>query len=101
MIDQRKLIHERNWDVLIILDACRYDYFEKVYMDYFGDMGKLQTVKSPATWTGAWVAEIFHGKPMKDTIYLSSNKWINSKGPHDEKVRVFSERLKYGKKQKL
>lgn len=24
---QKKLIHETDWEVLIILDACRFDYF--------------------------------------------------------------------------
>ncbi len=27
-------IIEEDWDNLIILDACRYDFFERVYKDY-------------------------------------------------------------------
>jgi hypothetical protein len=97
MNDQRKLIHKRDWDVLLVIDACRYDYFKNMHKEFFGDIGKLEMAKSPATWTGAWMVEIFHNKPMKDAIFISSHKWINSKGPSDEKVRIFSERLKYGK----
>lgn len=97
MNKQRKLIHEGDWDVLLVIDACRYDYFKKTYKEFFGDIGELQIVESPATWTGAWVAEIFYNKPMKDVVFVSAHKWINSKGSSDEKIRVFSERLKYGK----
>jgi len=98
MNEQKKLIIERNWDILLIIDACRYDFFKETYREFFGDVGELQMVISPATWTGAWVAEIFHGETMKDTIFISAHKWINSEGPSDEQIRVFSERLKYGKK---
>ena len=31
---EQNLFNE-DWDTLIILDACRYDFFEKVYRDYF------------------------------------------------------------------
>jgi hypothetical protein len=71
--------------------------FKEFYKDFFPNIGKLQKVITPATWTGAWFAEMFYGKVMKDTIFISSVRWINSEGPSDERVRVFSERLKYGK----
>jgi len=98
MNEQKKLILQRDLDILLIIDSCRYDYFEETYKDIFGDIGKLKKLISPATWTGAWVAEIFHGESFDDTIYLSAHKWLNSKGPSDEQLRVFSERLKYGKR---
>ncbi|UCH72366.1 MAG: hypothetical protein JSW62_02115 [Thermoplasmatales archaeon] len=97
MNEQKKLICKGDWDILIIIDACRYDFFEETYRNFFGDAGELKKIITPATWTGAWVAEIFHGEKMKDTIFISSHKWINSEGPSDEQVRIFSERLKYGK----
>lgn len=28
---QKRLIHETDWDTLIVLDACRYGYFKEVY----------------------------------------------------------------------
>jgi hypothetical protein len=97
MINQRTLIREGAWDILLVIDACRYDVFEEVYRDFFPNNGELKKVETPATWTGAWVAEIFHGHPMKDVVFVSAHKWINSKGPCTDKVRIFSERLKYGK----
>ena len=97
MNEQKKLILQRDWDILIIIDTCRYDFFKETYKDIFGDQGKLKKLISPATWTGAWVAEMFHGECLDDTIFISAHKWLNSKGPSKEQVRVFSERLKYGK----
>jgi len=31
MASQRDLIWSKDWDVLMVLDACRYDVFELVY----------------------------------------------------------------------
>ena len=32
---QKTLMEQENWDYLIILDACRYDYFEKSVHSFF------------------------------------------------------------------
>jgi len=47
-------IMEKRWDVLVILDGCRYDYFEK----YNTIEGNLKKVKSPVTGTKAWLRRI-------------------------------------------
>ena len=49
-----------NWKYLIILDACRYDYFEKVYRNYL-DQGILERVFSPAGGTLEWLTLTFKG----------------------------------------
>ena len=33
---ETKNLLEKNWDFLIILNACSYDYFEDLYKNYFG-----------------------------------------------------------------
>ena len=73
---QEKMIKQSDWDILIILDACRYDYFEKVYGDYLN--GELKKVISPATGTIDWVKKVFRGK-YTDLVYVSANPLINSK----------------------
>lgn len=65
-----------NWDYLIILDACRYDYFKKVYQDFLA--GKLKKVLSPATRTEEWLKKTFRGY-YEDIVYISANPIINSK----------------------
>lgn len=78
MNQQTELIFNKNWDILIILDACRYDIFRKYCWDYLGD-GWLRKLYSPGTWTVGWLLRTFRKKEMKDVIYISSNPYINSK----------------------
>ena len=73
---QLDLIKKMDWDYLIILDACRYDYFEKVYSEYF--QGNVKKVLSPGNWTLEWLNNIFSSY-YKDIIYISANPYINSK----------------------
>ena len=74
MEDQNTL--EEEWDYLIILDACRYDFFEKVYEDYFE--GELEKRKSIGSSTPEWASKTFTG--AHDILYFSSNPFINDVG---------------------
>ena len=65
------------WKYLIILDACRYDYFEKVYRDYLEE-GVLERVFSPASGTLQWLTLTFRGY-YRDIVYVSANPYVNSK----------------------
>lgn len=66
---------EEEWDILIVLDACRYDYFEKVYDDYLE--GDLEKVHSPGHNTGNWLKNSFP-KKYEDVLYVSASPQINS-----------------------
>lgn len=68
----------QDWDVLIILDACRYDKFEQVYKEFFNN-GTLYKAVSPATYTPEFLYKIFKDAYLKDTIYVSANAFVNSK----------------------
>jgi hypothetical protein len=65
------------WDYLIILDACRYDYFQKVYGNYL--RGTLRKARSPASATSEWLKKTFTRR-YNDVIYVSANPYINSRG---------------------
>lgn len=67
---------EEDWDYLIVLDACRYDFFEKVYSDYLD--GNLEKRKSVASSTPEWASKVFTGE--HDITYFSSNPFINDAG---------------------
>jgi len=42
-----KLIEE-DWDILVILDACRFDFFKDVYREIFKEEGNLKkAMESP------------------------------------------------------
>ncbi len=75
--DHRKLFHEDDWDAMIVLDACRYDYFEKVYNDYLD--GQLKKARSPASGTAPWLQRVLDGN-YPDIQFISTNPRVNSKG---------------------
>jgi len=68
-------VMEENWDYLIILDACRYDYFSKLYGDYL--CGRLEKVISLASCTLEWCKRSFQER-YDDVVYISGNPFINS-----------------------
>lgn len=68
-MDRVNIVKE-TWDYLIILDACRYDYFELMYADYLeGDLSKRTTA---GTCTGQWQDLNFPGY-YDDIVYISAN----------------------------
>lgn len=76
---QKNLIQEKDWDCLVILDACRYDYFEKVYDQYLN--GELRKVNSVGSDTPTWLVETFDNRQSyEDVVYVSANPFVNSQG---------------------
>lgn len=65
-----------DWDVLIILDACRHDYFAEAYGDFF--RGKLEQRISLGSSTPEWRIKTFK-KTYNDIVYISANPYINSR----------------------
>ena len=72
MIDTVNVI-EQKWDHLIILDACRYDYFEQAYREHF--QGDLSKVYSVGCCTGQWRDESFPDR-YDDIVYITANPQI-------------------------
>ena len=71
-------IMEEQWAHLIILDACRFDYFEQVWTKHL--TGELSKRLSVGTCTVHWRDESFPDR-YDDIIYISSNPYINSVMP--------------------
>jgi hypothetical protein len=67
---------EEDWDYLIILDACRYDYFAGMAENYF--TGRLQEGISLGFGTLEWLKKNFTSY-YPDVIYVSGNPYCNSK----------------------
>lgn len=77
--DQAELVKLLEWDYLIVLDACRYDYF-KENCDL---SGKLNKVRSPAfkgegAPTSVWYRNVFKNT-YDDIVHISSHPRVNSK----------------------
>jgi hypothetical protein len=65
-------IFEEDWDNLIVLDACRYDAFEK-HVDLPGQIESRESL-GPATYR--WVRANFSNKTLHDTVYVAANTWF-------------------------
>ena len=65
---------EEDWDCLLVLDACRYDMFKKVYKDYF-NQGVLHKKKSLASCTKDWLLKNFK-KKLNDIVYVSGTPYV-------------------------
>lgn len=63
-------IESNDWDILIILDACRYDIFSEVYHNYFPG-SNLKKIKSKSTDTEIWVNNMFLNQDCADIIYIT------------------------------
>lgn len=71
-------VMEQSWDYLIVLDACRYDYFEQLFGNYLeGELSKKTTV---GTATVEWRDKSFPDY-YDDVMYISANPYINSMAP--------------------
>lgn len=64
-------IFEKEWDILIVLDACRHDLLEEVMER------KLPYIISVGSWTMEWVKNTFYRKKFYDLIYVSGNPYIS------------------------
>lgn len=72
---QEKSIFDEEWDNLIILDACRYDMFEKI-LKKTRIRGKLRAIISKGSNTPSFLQEnfkIFHN----EIVYISANPYVN------------------------
>jgi hypothetical protein len=68
-------VMSEDWDNLLILDACRYDFFEETnWLD-----GELQPVVSPGHRSWEFMEASFLGQELHDTVYVTAN-------PHAVKI---------------
>lgn len=67
-------IMERDWDVCLVLDACRYDMFVE-QADLPGSLEKRQSMGSA---TSEFLLGNFQNKSYPDTVYISANPQIQN-----------------------
>lgn len=76
-------IMDEEWDVLIILDACRYDLFESVAASSLP--GTSQSRRSQGSSTPEFLRGNFEGEEYHDAVYVTANPQVN--------VRIDSEEI--------
>lgn len=67
-------VMKEDWDNLIILDACRYDYFEEL-CDISGESNR---VVSKGSASDEFIEKNFRDREFHDTIYISANPWVET-----------------------
>lgn len=60
-----------DWDNLLVLDACRYDTFERALPNDLS--GRLERRISRGSMTREWVRGNFTGQHLDDTVYVTAN----------------------------
>ena len=65
-------VFTEDWDVLVILDACRYDMFAEVVGDDLGTR-PLESRISRGSATKEWVEANFTDRTLHDLVYVDSN----------------------------
>lgn len=81
---QRGWIHTEDWDYLIVLDACRYDYFTDVVKEYLE--GESLQLMSSGSMTTEWLNKTWTKE--HDLTYISGNPYINSLGKEMDGFRA-------------
>jgi len=73
MKSQKDLIENEGWDVLIILDSCRYDVFEELVGKYLDNyhLEKVVSTVPQIYWTSTFTR-------YYDVTFYSSNSWVST-----------------------
>lgn len=66
-------IFAKDWDHLLILDACRYDMFR----EQSSLPGTLESVESRASATDEFLEANFHGQEFLDTVYVTGSPMLH------------------------
>ncbi len=92
MKDQLTLLSETDWNVLIILDACRADYFHEL-------VPRAEVVRSPAGCTGPWFHALVKSlrkerPPLRDVAISSSVLYFTANPVIDRELEQLPQRGK-------
>ena len=74
-------VYERDWDALIVLDACRPDLLREVTADYEFLPGRVDTYDSPASQSEEWMEKTFgtaSPAELEQTAYVTGNPFSRS-----------------------
>lgn len=68
-------VFREDWDNLVILDGCRYDYFADAVEEYDID-GELRPAVSRGSATKEFLRGNFHGKDLRDVVYVTASTML-------------------------
>ena len=73
-------IYEKDWDLLIILDACRFDSLQNISNDY-GFVGEVDSIESVGSYSRSWMENNFissYRDEISQTVMVSGNPYTES-----------------------
>lgn len=82
--------NNHDWDVLVVLDACRVDVLQSV-ADEYDWLGEIGVHRSPASCSPEWLAATFHGESgpaVGETVYITGNPFSDRQLDHTRLQRV-------------
>lgn len=79
MKQQKSLIHDLEWDYLLVLDDCRWDTFRELYRDYLDVDTEAFPVWSAGSHTIHWLSETWPDE-YPEITYVSGHAIVNSEG---------------------
>lgn len=65
---------EQDWDTAIILDACRFDYFQEENPFTVGELSKKT---APGGASQEFIREMFLGRELHDTVCVTGNPFVS------------------------
>ena len=70
-------VYDRTWDVLVVLDACRYDLFRSVAPD-IELFDTVSAVRSVGSSSSEWLENTFLAEPeTAQTVMVTGNTWTD------------------------
>jgi len=89
---QEEALRKTRWDIMILLDACRYDIFYQIFVSEYRHILKsmrckyvLKPVISFATNTYDWFKKLLSMRDWRDTVYLCPTPILFAK--HNRRLR--------------
>ena len=76
-VDYGENVYDREWDVLVVLDACRADLLRSVAADV-GFLDAVETVRSVGSSSSEWLENTFGGRAETGrTAMVTGNTWTD------------------------
>ncbi|ERH09757.1 MAG: hypothetical protein J07HX64_01519 [halophilic archaeon J07HX64] len=70
-------VYTRDWDVLVVLDACRVDLLRDVAPDT-GLLRDIGTLRSVGSSSSEWLENTFRDEPaVEETVMVTGNTWTD------------------------
>jgi hypothetical protein len=70
-------VYTRDWDVLVVLDACRADLLREVASDT-GPLRDVGTLRSVGSSSSEWLQNTFQDEPaVGETVMITGNTWTD------------------------